>query len=42
MANTTTGVTRIIKAAGYSWKGLCAAWRYKQPFVRSAFWFCQH
>ncbi|EEX2962989.1 diacylglycerol kinase, partial [Escherichia coli] len=24
MANTTTGVTRIIKAAGYSWKGLCA------------------
>ncbi|EEQ9014366.1 diacylglycerol kinase, partial [Escherichia coli] len=22
MANTTTGVTRIIKAAGYSWKGL--------------------
>ncbi|EEY0393331.1 diacylglycerol kinase, partial [Escherichia coli] len=23
MANTTTGVTRIIKAAGYSWKGLC-------------------
>ncbi|EEC9610757.1 diacylglycerol kinase, partial [Escherichia coli] len=25
MANTTTGVTRIIKAAGYSWKGLCAA-----------------
>ncbi|MEO3146598.1 diacylglycerol kinase, partial [Escherichia coli] len=22
MANNTTGFTRIIKAAGYSWKGL--------------------
>ncbi|WHI15043.1 diacylglycerol kinase [Escherichia coli] len=32
MANTTTGVTRIIKAAGYSWKGLCAAWRYEATF----------
>ncbi|EPB5658045.1 diacylglycerol kinase [Escherichia coli] len=32
MANTTTGVTRIIKAAGYSWKGLCAAWRYEAVF----------
>lgn len=32
MANTTTGVTRIIKAAGYSWKGLCAAWRYEAAF----------
>ena len=26
MANNTTGFTRIIKAAGYSWKGLRAAW----------------
>ncbi len=26
MANNTTGLTRIIKAAGYSWKGVRAAW----------------
>ncbi|KAA9901783.1 diacylglycerol kinase, partial [Escherichia coli] len=26
MANNTTGFTRIIKAAGYSWKGFRAAW----------------
>lgn len=32
MANTPTGVARIIKAAGYSWKGLCAAWRYEAAF----------
>lgn len=32
MANTPTGVTRIIKAAGYSWKDLCAAWRYEAAF----------
>ena len=32
MANTPTGVTRIIKEAGYSWKGLCAAWRYEAAF----------
>ena len=32
MANTPTGVTRIIKAAGDAWKGLCAAWRYEAAF----------
>ncbi|MEA1063211.1 diacylglycerol kinase [Apirhabdus apintestini] len=32
MANSTTGITRIIKAAGYSWKGLRAAWRNEAAF----------
>jgi len=32
MANNTTGFTRIIKAAGYSWKGLCAAWKNEAAF----------
>lgn len=32
MANNTTGFTRIIKAAGYSWKGLIAAWRNEAAF----------
>ncbi len=32
MANNTTGFTRIIKAAGYSWKGLSAAWRNEAAF----------
>ncbi|SFN20698.1 diacylglycerol kinase (ATP) [Izhakiella capsodis] len=36
MANNTTGLTRIIKAAGYSWKGLRAAWRSEAAFRQEA------
>ncbi|PKH22443.1 diacylglycerol kinase [Enterobacterales bacterium CwR94] len=32
MANNVTGLTRIIKAAGYSWKGLLAAWKNEAAF----------
>ena len=32
MANNTTGLTRIIKAAGYSWKGIRAAWMNEAAF----------
>ncbi|KFK92246.1 MULTISPECIES: diacylglycerol kinase [unclassified Serratia (in: enterobacteria)] len=32
MANKATGLTRIIKAAGYSYKGLTAAWRHEAAF----------
>ncbi len=32
MASNVTGLTRIIKAAGYSWKGLRAAWQYEAAF----------
>lgn len=32
MASQTTGLTRIIKAAGYSWQGLKAAWRNEAAF----------
>ncbi len=32
MANNTTGLTRIIKAAGYSWKGIRAAWTHEAAF----------
>lgn len=32
MTNSTTGFTRIIKAAGYSWKGLRAAWVNEAAF----------
>lgn len=32
MANNTTGFTRIIKAAGYSWTGLRAAWINEAAF----------
>ncbi len=32
MANNTTGFIRIIKAAGYSWKGLRAAWINEAAF----------
>lgn len=32
MANNVTGLTRIIKAAGYSWKGLRAAWQNEAAF----------
>ncbi|WP_034946056.1 diacylglycerol kinase [Erwinia oleae] len=36
MANNVTGLTRIIKAAGYSWKGLSAAWRHEAAFRQEA------
>ena len=32
MASSTTGLIRIIKAAGYSWKGLKAAWINEAAF----------
>ncbi|WP_330983819.1 MULTISPECIES: diacylglycerol kinase [Enterobacterales] len=32
MANNTTGLTRIIKATGYSWKGFRAAWKHEAAF----------
>lgn len=32
MANDTTGLTRIFKAAGYSWKGFRAAWQNEAAF----------
>ena len=32
MANNTTGILRIIKAAGYSWKGVRAAWINEAAF----------
>ena len=36
MANNTTGLTRIIKAAGYSWKGIRAAWNNEAAFRQEA------
>lgn len=36
MANSTTGITRIIKAAGYSWKGVRAAWINEAAFRQEA------
>lgn len=36
MANNTTGFTRIIKAAGYSWKGIRAAWINEAAFRQEA------
>lgn len=32
MANNVTGLTRIFKAAGYSWKGIRAAWQNEAAF----------
>lgn len=32
MANNASGLTRIIKAAGYSWQGLRAAWQHEAAF----------
>lgn len=32
MANNVKGLTRIVKAAGYSWKGLRAAWQNEAAF----------
>jgi len=36
MANQVTGLTRIIKAAGYSLKGLTAAWKHEAAFREEA------
>jgi len=35
----STGVIRIIKAAGYSWKGVCTAYRHEAAF-RQEVWLC--
>jgi len=32
MTNQVTGLRRIINAAGYSWKGYKAAWKYEAAF----------
>lgn len=32
MANDNTGLTRVVKAAGYSWKGFHAAWKNEAAF----------
>ena len=32
MASDVKGLTRILKACGYSWAGLCAAWRHEAAF----------
>ena len=32
MTNNVTGLARIVKAAGYSWKGLRAAWQHEAAF----------
>ena len=37
--SSNTGITRIIKAAGYSWQGLCAAYRNEEAF-RQETWLC--
>jgi diacylglycerol kinase (ATP) len=34
-----SGITRIIKASGYSWQGLCAAYRNEAAF-RQETWLC--
>lgn len=33
------GISRIIRATGHSWRGLCAAYRYEEAF-RQECWFC--
>jgi len=33
------GLTRIIKATGYSWQGMCAAYRHEEAF-RQEIWLC--
>jgi len=35
----STGFPRIIKATGYSWQGLCAAYRHEAAF-RQEMWLC--
>ncbi len=37
--SSNTGFTRIIKATGYSWKGLRAAYRHEAAF-RQEMWLC--
>jgi len=37
--SSNTGFTRIIKATGYSWKGVCAAYRNEAAF-RQETWLC--
>lgn len=32
VGNLPRGPARILKAAGWSWQGLCAAWRYESSF----------
>jgi len=40
MGNSSkTGLSRIIKATGYSWKGVCAAYRHEAAF-RQEVWLC--
>ena len=36
MANQVTGLTRIYKAAGYSIKGITAAWKHEAAFRQEA------
>ncbi|MCZ4059552.1 diacylglycerol kinase [Pantoea sp. LMR881] len=36
MANNATGLIRIVKAAGYSWQGLRAAWQHEAAFRQEA------
>ena len=36
MASNTTGLLRIVKAAGYSWQGLRAAWQHEAAFRQEA------
>lgn len=36
MANNVTGIVRIVKAAGYSWQGLRAAWQHEAAFRQEA------
>lgn len=36
MANNVTGLLRIIKAAGYSWQGIRAAWQHETAFRQEA------
>ena len=36
MANNAVGFIRIVKAAGYSWQGLRAAWRHEAAFRQEA------
>ncbi|EOS94535.1 diacylglycerol kinase [Erwinia tracheiphila] len=36
MTNSVSGLTRIIKAVGYSWKGIRAAWQNEAAFRQEA------
>ncbi|CUU25433.1 diacylglycerol kinase [Duffyella gerundensis] len=36
MANNITGIKRIVNAAGYSWKGIKAAWQHEAAFRQEA------